>query len=133
MISKFTFFFHFSHDMSYISPFFLMSNEIILFQVLYRPLKYLLFSLMKMKILKFSQCEPCSINGPKFSKFWLFETFYIIIGHLVLVTFIHLYTLTHKVYVVKILGQKKLFRHSLWIFNLFLFMKQSLGFFSNIW
>jgi hypothetical protein len=47
--------------------FFFMSNEIILFQISYRPLKYLLFSLMKVKIVKSIQCGPCFINGPKFS------------------------------------------------------------------
>jgi len=66
-----------------------MSNEIILVQILYRPLKYLFFSLMKVKIVKFIQYGPCSINRPKFSKIRLFETSYIIIGHLILVTFIY--------------------------------------------
>jgi hypothetical protein len=37
-------FFHFSHDMSYISPFFLMSNEIILYQILCRFLKFFFFT-----------------------------------------------------------------------------------------
>jgi hypothetical protein len=96
---------HFSHDLSYISPFFFMSNKIILFQILCRLLKYLLFSLMKVRIIKFIQCGPCSINGPKFPKNWLLKTFHITIRHLVLVTFI-LYTLTRKVFVVKILGEK---------------------------
>jgi hypothetical protein len=31
-----------------------MSNEIILFQILYKPLKYLLFSFMKVRIVKLS-------------------------------------------------------------------------------
>jgi len=61
-------FFHFSHDLSYISPFFFMSNEIILFQTLCMFPKYLLISLMKVKIVKFIQCGACSINGPKFPK-----------------------------------------------------------------
>jgi hypothetical protein len=82
-------FLHFSHDLSYISLFFLMSNVIILFQILYKPLKYLLFSLMKVGRVKFIQCGLCSINGPKFSKLWHLETFYIIIRHLVLITFIN--------------------------------------------
>jgi hypothetical protein len=60
-------FFHFSYDMSYILPFSLMSNEIILFQILYKHLKYLFFSLIKVKIVKFIQCGPCFINGPKLS------------------------------------------------------------------
>jgi hypothetical protein len=63
-----------------------MLNEIILFQILYKHLEYILFSLMKMRIVKFIQCEPCSMNGPKFS---FFEIFYIAIGHLVFVTFMH--------------------------------------------
>jgi hypothetical protein len=124
-------FLHFSHNLSYISPFFLMSNEIILFQFLYRPLKYLLFSLMKMK---FIQCGPCFINGPKILETWFFETFYIIIKHLVLVTFIHFIHIAHKVFVVKILVQKKLFKHFLWVFELLFFlMKQSPRFFSKTW
>jgi hypothetical protein len=49
-----SFFFHFSRDLFYISSFFFMSNEIILFQILYRHLKYLLFSLMKVKIINSS-------------------------------------------------------------------------------
>ncbi len=60
---------YFSHDMFYISPFLFMLNEIILFQILRRLLKYLFFSLMKVKIIKFIQCGPHSINGPKFLKF----------------------------------------------------------------
>jgi hypothetical protein len=47
-------------------PFIFMSNEIILFQILYRHLEYLLFSLMKIRIVKFIQCGSCSINGPNF-------------------------------------------------------------------
>jgi hypothetical protein len=66
-----------------------MSNEVILFEILYKPLNYLFFSLMKMKIIRFIQCGPCSINGPKFLEIFFFEIFYITIGHLVLVTFIH--------------------------------------------
>ncbi len=66
-----------------------MSQEIILFQILYRSLKYLMFSLMKIRIVKFVQCGPCYINDFKFLKFSLFETFYIAIWHLVFVTFIH--------------------------------------------
>jgi hypothetical protein len=64
--SKFTFFFNF--PMTCLTFHFLMTNEIILFQILYGPLKYLLFSLMKVKIIKFIQCGPCSINGPKLPK-----------------------------------------------------------------
>jgi hypothetical protein len=66
-----------------------MSNEIILFQILCRYLKYLLFSFMKVRIVKFIQCGPYSINGPKFLKFSLFETFYIAIGNLVFVALVH--------------------------------------------
>jgi hypothetical protein len=69
--------------------FFFMSNEIILFQILYKLLKYLLFSFMKVRIIKFIQCGSCFINDPKILKNWLVETFYITRGHLVLVTFIH--------------------------------------------
>ncbi len=66
-----------------------MSNEINLLQIVYRHLKYLFFSLMKIKIIKCIQCEPCSINGPKISKISFFETLYIAIVHLVLATFEH--------------------------------------------
>jgi hypothetical protein len=71
---KFTFFFTFSHDLSYISSFFFMSNEIILFQILYKLLKYLFFSLMKVKIkiypilAMFYQWSKI----PKFLTFWNF-------------------------------------------------------------
>jgi len=88
-----SFFVHFFHDLSYISFFFFMSNKIVLFQILYRLLRYLLFSFMKIKIVKFIQCGPCFINGSQNLRIWLFETFYITIGHLVLVKciyFIHL-------------------------------------------
>jgi hypothetical protein len=37
-------FLHFSHDVSCISPFFFVSNEIILFQILYRLLKFFFFT-----------------------------------------------------------------------------------------
>jgi hypothetical protein len=68
-------FFHFSYDMSSISPFFLMSNEIILFQILYMHIEYLFFSLMKIKILKFIQCGPCSINGQNSQNFHFLKLF----------------------------------------------------------
>jgi hypothetical protein len=57
-------------------PIFLfMSNEIILFYILYWHLEYLFFSLMKVRIVKFIQCGPCSINGPKFQEISFFEFF----------------------------------------------------------
>jgi hypothetical protein len=68
---------------------------------------------MNVKIIKFIQCGPCSINGPKFPKNSFFEILYIAIGHLVLVTFEHLYALLVKVFVVKILKQNNLFIGSL--------------------
>jgi len=70
---------HFTH--------FFMSNEIILFQILCRHLKYLLISLRKVKLAKFIQCGPCSINGPKSQEIWFFETFYNAIRHFFFVTF----------------------------------------------
>jgi len=69
--------------------FFFMENEIIVFQILYKHIKYLLFSLLKVKIIKFIQCGPYFINGPKFPEISFLKTFYITIGHLVFVTFIH--------------------------------------------
>ncbi len=113
-------FLHFSHDLFYILPFFLMLNEIILFQILCRPLKYLLFSLMKVRIVRFIHYGPCSINGLKFSKILFFETFYITIGHLVFVAFIHFIHISTWNVCGKNLGPKKLFKHSLRVLELFL-------------
>ncbi len=45
---------------------------------------------MKVRIVKFIQCAPCSINAPKFPEISFFETCYIVIRHLVFVTFIDL-------------------------------------------
>jgi hypothetical protein len=81
-----------------------MSNEIILFQILCRHLKYLLISLRKVKLAKFIQCGPCSINGPKSQEIWFFETFYNAIRLFFLSHLDLLYTLTYKVFVVEILG-----------------------------
>jgi hypothetical protein len=66
-----------------------MSNEIILFQILYNHLEHLLFSVMNIRIIKSIQCGPCFINGLKFPEILFFEIFYIVIEHLVLVMFIH--------------------------------------------
>jgi hypothetical protein len=90
-----------------------MSNEIMLFQILYRHLEYLLFSLMKVKIVKFIQCGPCSINGQNSLKKIKIETFYIAIKHLVLSHSYILCTLVPKIFVVRILGQMHLFKHYL--------------------
>ncbi len=38
-------------------------------------LEYLLFSLMKIQIIKFIQCEPCSINKYQFFKNLFFKTY----------------------------------------------------------
>jgi hypothetical protein len=86
-----------------------------LFQILCKLLKYLLFSLMKMKIIKFIQCGPCSINGPKFLKIWHFEIFYIAIRQLVLVTFIHFIHISTLGVCGKNLWQKKSCFKPLWI------------------
>jgi len=66
-----------------------MSNEINFLQILYGHLKYLSFSLMNVKIVDFIHCEPCFINGSKFSKISAFEILYIAIGHLVLIKLAH--------------------------------------------
>jgi hypothetical protein len=66
-----------------------MSNEIILFKILYKHLEYLFFSLIKIGIIQFIQYGPCFINDPKFLEISLLEFFYIAIGHLVFITFIH--------------------------------------------
>jgi hypothetical protein len=65
---KFTFFFIKPMTCFRFPSFFLMSNEINLLQILYKHLNYLFFSFMKVKIIKFNQCGPCFIDGPKFSK-----------------------------------------------------------------
>ncbi len=110
---------------------FLMSNEIVLLQILYKHLKYLIFSLIEVEIIKFNQNGPCSINGPKFLEISLFETFYIAIGHLVFVIFIHLtYINTWSVF-GKNLGPKK--KHFLCVLELFFLKKQSPRYFSKIW
>jgi hypothetical protein len=70
-------------------PLFFMSNNLIFSKILYKHLEYLLFSLMKARIIKFIQCGPCFINGPKLFEISLFEFFYITIGHLVFITLIH--------------------------------------------
>jgi hypothetical protein len=57
---------------------------------IYKHLKYLFFSFMRVKIMKIIQCGPCSINGSKLSKNSLFESCYIVIKHLVFVTIIHI-------------------------------------------
>jgi hypothetical protein len=64
-----------------------MSNEINLLQILYEHLEYLFFPLMNVRMLKFKQCRPCSINGPKFLEISFFETLYIAIKHLAFITF----------------------------------------------
>jgi hypothetical protein len=66
-----------------------MLNEINLLQILYIHLEYLFFSLMKVKMVKFIQGGPCSINGPKLFETSFFETLYIEIRQLVLVTLEH--------------------------------------------
>jgi len=114
-------------------PFFIMSNEIILFKILYQHLNFIYFSLMKTKIVIFIQCGPCSIIGPKFSKFSLFETFYIAIGHLVLSHPYTLCTLVLKVFMVRISGQKNLFKHSLLVLELCFFKRQNFGLLSSTW
>jgi hypothetical protein len=66
-----------------------MSNEIILFQILFKNLEYLFIPLVKVIIIQFIQCGECYINGPNLSKISFFEKIYIAIGHLIFVTFIH--------------------------------------------
>jgi hypothetical protein len=131
-------FLHFSYDLFWIAFFFIW-NEIILFQIWYRHLEYLLFSLMRIRTVKFIQCEPCSLNGPKFPRNSFFEFFHIAIMHLVFVTFIHfmyisiLCTLVFNVFVVRILNPKKLFKQSLWILKLlFSWEKKSQFFFLRL-
>jgi hypothetical protein len=44
---------------------------------------------MNVRIIKFIQSEPCSINGSKFPKISFFEILYITIRHLVFVALEH--------------------------------------------
>jgi hypothetical protein len=54
---------------------------------------------MKVRVVKYVQCGPCFINGPKFLEMSFFEIFYIAIRHLVFVTLIHfMYISTEGVY-----------------------------------
>jgi hypothetical protein len=88
---------------------------------------------MKIKIIKFIQCGPCFINGLKFQEISFFETFYIVIRHLVFVTLIYfLYISTYGV-CDKNLGPKinclDIFYESL---NFFFLKRQSFGFFQDL-
>jgi hypothetical protein len=70
-----------------------------------------LFSLMKLRITKCIQCRPCFINGPKFPKISFFQSFYIIIRHLVFITFIQFMYISTDGVCGKNFEQKNLFRH----------------------
>jgi hypothetical protein len=48
---------------------------------------FLFFSFMKVRIIKSIQCELCPINDPQILKIFIFWNLYIVIGHLVFVTF----------------------------------------------
>jgi hypothetical protein len=100
--------------------FFLMLNEIILFQFLYRHLEYIFVSFMKVKIVKFIQLAMFYI---KYDPIYFFNfNFWIFLHCNRVLGFYHshnLCTLVLKVFVVIILGQKNLFRRSLWIIELF--------------
>jgi hypothetical protein len=124
---KFTFFFPKPTWPILNFPLFLMSNEINLPQILCEHLKYLFFSVMNVKIVKFIQCGPCSINGPKFPKKIFFENLYIAIYTFFLSYSNILYTLVAKVFVVEILKQNNLFRPCLWVLEFFFLTRQSLG------
>jgi hypothetical protein len=82
---------------------------------------------MNVKIVKFIQCGPCSINGPKFPKILFFEILYIAIYTFFLSHSNILYTLIAKVFVVEILKQNNLFRPCLWVLEFVFFTRQSLG------
>ncbi len=86
---------------------------------------------MKVRIIKFIQCAPCSINGPKFLEISIFEILYIAIGHLVLVTLEDFFTLITKLLVVKILRKNSLFKCSLWVHEAFFLVRQTPGEFSR--
>jgi hypothetical protein len=42
-----------------------MCNQISFFQILHKCLEYLLFSFIKVSVIKFIQCWPCFINGKR--------------------------------------------------------------------
>jgi hypothetical protein len=107
--------------------FFLMLNEIILFQILYTHLEYLFFSFMKVRIVKFIQLAMFYIKH---------HTIYFLISNFLhcnrVLGFCHshiLCTLVLKAFVVIILGQKQLFKRSLWIIELFFWGNKVLDFF----
>jgi L-asparagine transporter-like permease len=91
-----------------------MSNEINLLQILYGHLKYLFFSLMNVRIIKFIQCGPCFINGPNSHKFHFLKFCTLQLGTWLLSHLNILYTWATKVFVVKILKQNNLFKCSLY-------------------
>jgi hypothetical protein len=64
-----------------------MSNEIIMFQLLYRHLEYLFFSLMKVKIINLSNVGHVLSMAQNSHKLFFFFN-YIAIRHLVFVTLI---------------------------------------------
>jgi hypothetical protein len=112
---------HLKHKDSFLGPppFFFMSNEINLFQILYGHLKYLFFSLINVRIVKFIQCGNVlsmaqTSQNFHFLKFCTLQYDIWFLSHLNI-----WYTLAVKVFVVKILKQNNLFRHSLWVLELF--------------
>jgi hypothetical protein len=109
-----------------------MSNGIILFQIYYGHLECQLFSIMKVKIIKFIQCGPCSINGPKFSKFSLFETFYITIAHLVFNKFINFKYIDTLYVCDRNLGPQKKIHTFFMILNFFFLKDKVLDFFPRL-
>jgi hypothetical protein len=81
---------------------------------------------MKIRIVKFIQCGLCSINGPKFSTKFIFWNF---LHYNRAFDFCHthtLCTLVPKVFVVRILGQNLVFKHSLWILELFFSLRDKI-------
>jgi hypothetical protein len=98
-LPKLTFFFTKPRTCPRLCSFF-MSNEINSFQILYRHLVYLSFHLWKCEEFLKIQCGSYPIYGHNFFNFSFFETLYIAIRYMFLVTFHCFYTLMPKQYVV---------------------------------
>jgi len=97
--------------------YFFMSNEILLFQIIY------IYITCESKNSKIYPMQVMFYQWPKLPINFIFEFFYIAIEHLVFVTFTHFMYISNKVFVVKILAQKKLFKQSLYVLELFFFSR----------
>jgi hypothetical protein len=129
--SQILFFLHFSHGMFYISCFFNVKWNNFVSKNLYASKISIVFTYESENSKILSNMGHVLLMAQNILTFWNFLHYNKAFGSYHIHTF---YThLTHKVFVEKILGQKNLFRHSLQVFELFFFMKQSPRFFSRTW